>query len=68
MEGKKSEAPMASLKDAKALIEARSPHDGWGKLIEVPEKKDRYCLGYQPSSSVKVGLVPLKGKQVPLIF
>ena len=31
MEGKKYEAPMASLNDAKAIMEARSPHDGWEK-------------------------------------
>ena len=33
MEGKKSESPMAYLNDDKALLEARSPHDGWGKWI-----------------------------------
>ena len=68
VEGKKSEAPMASLKDDKALIEARSPHNGWGKLIEVPEKKDHCGLGYQPPSSVEASLVSLKGKQVLPIF
>ena len=67
VECKKSEIPLASLKDAKALIEARPPHDSWGKLIEVPEKKDRFGLGYQPSSSVQAGWVPLKGQQVPPI-
>ena len=65
MECKKTEIPLASLKDAKALIEARPPHDSWGKLIEVSEKRDRSGLGYQLSPIVQASLVTLKGKQVP---
>ncbi|MCI40994.1 gag-pol polyprotein, partial [Trifolium medium] len=26
--------------------------EGWGKLIDIPEKKNRYGLGYQPSAAV----------------
>ena len=66
-EEKKPDAPLSSLSDAKALLEAGIPHDGWGKVIEVVEKRDRCGLGYQPSSSTQAGLTLLKGKQIPPI-
>ena len=33
----------------------------------MPEKKDFFGLGYQPSSFVQAGWIPLKGQQVPPI-
>ncbi|XP_050890981.1 uncharacterized protein LOC127096459 [Lathyrus oleraceus] len=45
------EAPkrvMSSWKSVKSAIEAGCP-GSWGTLIELPEKKDKCGLGYQPS-------------------
>ncbi|XP_050909836.1 uncharacterized protein LOC127123678 [Lathyrus oleraceus] len=39
---------MSSWKSVKAAIEAGCPWS-WGIMIELPEKKDRCRLGYQPS-------------------
>ena len=50
---KKSEAPLSSLIDAKALVEAGVPHGGWGKVVEVTEKRDRFGIGYQPSCNTQ---------------
>lgn len=38
---------------------------GWGKLIEIPEKKDRFGLGYQPSLDER-GNQAIKGKVLPV--
>ena len=64
-EEKKSEAPLSSLIDAKALVEAGIPHGGWGKIVEVTEKRDKFGIGYQPSSStLAIVTPPLKGSQI----
>ncbi|XP_058764021.1 uncharacterized protein LOC131637455 [Vicia villosa] len=55
-------APLSSLNDAKAFLEAGVPHGPWGKLIDVYEKRDKYGLGYQPSSSTQFS--PIHGKKV----
>ncbi|XP_058764547.1 uncharacterized protein LOC131638004 [Vicia villosa] len=55
-------APLSSLNDAKAFLEAGVPHGAWGKLIDVYEKQDKYGLGYQPSSSTQFN--PTHGKKV----
>lgn len=39
---------MSSWKNVKAVIEVGCPRS-WGTMIELPEKKDKYGLGYQPS-------------------
>ncbi|XP_050877865.1 uncharacterized protein LOC127081679 [Lathyrus oleraceus] len=46
----------ASLKNAKSSIEGGNP-EGWGQLIDVREKHDRFGLGYMPSAA--------KGARVP---
>ena len=61
---KKSRVPMASLKDAKAIVDSRIPNEDWGKVIEVREKQDKIDLGFGSPSSDHVGSGPtmLKGK------
>lgn len=47
---KKSETPMSSLKDAKAVIE--SGHSNvWGHVIDVAPKFDKFCLGFKGNKS-----------------
>jgi hypothetical protein len=46
----------ASLKSAKSSIEGGNP-EGWGQLIDIREKHDRFGLGYVPSAA--------KGARVP---
>ncbi|XP_050875676.1 uncharacterized protein LOC127079321 [Lathyrus oleraceus] len=48
----------ASLKSAKSSIEGGNP-EGWGQLIDVREKHDRFGLGYVPSVE-KGAWVPTK--------
>ncbi|XP_050877217.1 uncharacterized protein LOC127080975 [Lathyrus oleraceus] len=40
----------ASLKSAKSSIEGGNP-EGWGQLIDIREKHDRFGLGYVPSAA-----------------
>ncbi|XP_050877333.1 uncharacterized protein LOC127081091 [Lathyrus oleraceus] len=40
----------ASLKSAKSSIEGGNP-EGWGQLIDMREKHDRFGLGYVPSAA-----------------
>lgn len=58
------ELSMASWKGAKAIIETGNAQ-GWGKLIEVREKWDKFGLGYEPSSDRKNN--QLNKKQIPPI-
>ncbi|XP_050875250.1 uncharacterized protein LOC127078874 [Lathyrus oleraceus] len=46
----------ASLKSVKSSIEGGNP-EGWGQLIDIREKHDRFGLGYVPSAA--------KGARVP---
>ncbi|XP_050890371.1 uncharacterized protein LOC127095771 [Lathyrus oleraceus] len=48
----------ASLKSTKSSIEGGNP-EGWGHLIDVREKHDRFGLGYVPSAA-KGAWVPAK--------
>ncbi|XP_050889414.1 uncharacterized protein LOC127094647 [Lathyrus oleraceus] len=48
----------ASLKSAKSSNEGGNP-EGWGQLIDIREKHDRFGLGYVPSA-VKGARVPTK--------
>lgn len=48
-ESPKSEPSMASWQGAKAAIENGNAQ-GLGKVIEVREKRDKFGLGYEPSS------------------
>lgn len=47
---KKSEAPMSSLKDAKAVVESEQSNS-WGHVIEVSPKLDKFCLGFKGKKS-----------------
>src|ERR1051325_9583932 len=38
---------MASLKDAKAVVEAGCP-EGWGRVVEVSPKFNKFGLGFDP--------------------
>ncbi|XP_050909925.1 uncharacterized protein LOC127123778 [Lathyrus oleraceus] len=48
----------ASMKSTKSSIEGGNP-EGWGQLIDIREKHDRFGLGYVPSA-VKGARVPAK--------
>src|ERR1044072_5099710 len=43
----KPESSMASLKDAKAVVEAGHP-EGWGSVVEVAPKFNKFGLGFEP--------------------
>lgn len=49
---------LASLKNVKMSLKARS-HKGFGELVNVTEKKDRFGLGYE-SFDMKRALAPTK--------
>jgi hypothetical protein len=44
---KKVETSLTSLKDARALLEAGHP-EGWGRVMEVAPKFNRFGLGFEP--------------------
>ncbi|XP_050895830.1 uncharacterized protein LOC127102504 [Lathyrus oleraceus] len=52
----KASSSFASLKSARSSIEGGNP-EGWGQLIDIREKHDRFGLGYVPSAA--------KGARVP---
>ncbi|XP_050915072.1 uncharacterized protein LOC127130033 [Lathyrus oleraceus] len=49
LETPKSGPSMASWQGAKAVIESENTQD-WGKVVEVNQKRDKFGLGYDPSS------------------
>ncbi|XP_058741044.1 uncharacterized protein LOC131613387 [Vicia villosa] len=50
VENKKLEAPMSSLKEAKAVVESGHP-EGWGRVLDLPIKQDKCGIGYQLGQS-----------------
>jgi hypothetical protein len=60
LETPKSGSSMASWQGAKVVMESENAQD-WGKVVEVKEKRDKFGLGYDPSSH-KVGNQPDKEK------
>ncbi|XP_050896908.1 uncharacterized protein LOC127103720 [Lathyrus oleraceus] len=53
LETPKSGPSMASWQGAKAVMERENAQD-WGKVVEVNQKRDKFGLGYDPSS-IEVG-------------
>ncbi|XP_050889483.1 uncharacterized protein LOC127094733 [Lathyrus oleraceus] len=49
LETPKSRPSMASWQGAKVVMESESAQD-WGKVVEVNQKRDKFGLGYDPSS------------------
>ncbi|XP_058763854.1 uncharacterized protein LOC131637289 [Vicia villosa] len=49
---KKSGTPITSWRDLQTMVGNQAP-EGWGKLIDIPEKKDRLGLGYKLSDTTK---------------
>ena len=56
----KASLSFASLKSAKSAVESGGPA-GWGQVINVNEKNDRFGLGYKPSANGGA-LVPAKDR------
>jgi hypothetical protein len=50
LETPKSGSSMTSWQGAKAVMESENAQD-WGKVVEVREKRDKFGLGYDPSSN-----------------
>ncbi|XP_058746156.1 uncharacterized protein LOC131619029 [Vicia villosa] len=66
-ENKKLEAPMSSLKEAKAVVE--SGHlEGWGPVLDLPIKQDKCGIGYQVGQSSSNGAPKKPGTFVPIKF
>ncbi|XP_050877554.1 uncharacterized protein LOC127081325 [Lathyrus oleraceus] len=64
-ESKDAEYPMASLKDALAIIKDGHPQ-GWGRLLELPANKDRTGLGYNSHNLKKPVPIATWGSVLPL--
>ncbi|XP_050889273.1 uncharacterized protein LOC127094488 [Lathyrus oleraceus] len=64
-ESKDAESPMASLKDALAIIKDGHPQ-GWGRLLELPSNKDRIGLGYNSQNLRKPAPIATGGSVLPL--
>jgi len=56
----KTSLSFASLNSARSAVESGGPV-GWGKVINVSEKNDRFGLGYKPSAKGGA-LVPAKDR------
>lgn len=48
LEEKKLAVPMSSLKDARAVVQVGHP-DGWGHVLDLPSKFDKFGLGFSPA-------------------
>ncbi|XP_058746121.1 uncharacterized protein LOC131618991 [Vicia villosa] len=67
VEKKKLEAPMSSLKEAKAVVESGHP-EGWGRVLDLPIKQDKCGIGYQLGQSSSDGSFKKPGTFVPIKF
>ncbi|XP_058788384.1 uncharacterized protein LOC131662585 [Vicia villosa] len=67
VENKKLEAPMSSLKEAKAVVESGHP-EGWGRILDLPIKQDKCGIGYQLGQSSSNGAPKKPGTFVPIKF
>lgn len=52
---------MSSWKEAKTIVEASHP-EGWGKVLELPVKKDQSRLGYQSPQVAHKRTIPKESK------
>ncbi|XP_058783918.1 uncharacterized protein LOC131658667 [Vicia villosa] len=67
VENKKLEAPMSSLKEAKAVVEFGHP-EGWGRVLDLPIKQDKCGIGYQVGQSSSNEAPKKPGTFVPIKF
>ncbi|XP_058726836.1 uncharacterized protein LOC131598234 [Vicia villosa] len=67
VENKKLEAPMSSLKEAKAVVESGHP-EGWGRVLDLPIKQDKCGIGYQLGQSSSNEVPKKPGTFVPIKF
>ncbi|XP_058746759.1 uncharacterized protein LOC131619709 [Vicia villosa] len=67
VEKKKLEAPMSSLKEAKAVVESGHP-EGWGRVLDLPIKQDKCGIGYQLGQSSSNGSFKKPGTFIPIKF
>jgi hypothetical protein len=47
-----SRTPVTSWKNLKKAMNGGGLPEGWGQLLEIPEKKDRFGLGYQSHKGI----------------
>lgn len=59
--GEKASLSFASLKSTESVVESGGP-TGWGKFIDISEKKYHFGLGYNPSAK-KGATVPAKDRE-----
>ncbi|XP_058762353.1 uncharacterized protein LOC131635725 [Vicia villosa] len=67
VENKKLEAPMSSLKEAKAVVEFGHP-ERWGRVLDLPIKQDKCGIGYQVGQSSSNEAPKKPGTFVPIKF
>ncbi|XP_058745905.1 uncharacterized protein LOC131618759 [Vicia villosa] len=67
VKNKKLEAPMSSLKEAKAVVESGHP-EGWGRVLDLPIKQDKCGIGYQLGQSSSNEAPKKSGTFVPIKF
>ncbi|XP_058732626.1 uncharacterized protein LOC131604182 [Vicia villosa] len=67
VENKKLEAPVSSLKEAKAVVESGHP-EGWGRVLDLPVKQDKCGIGYQLGQSSSNEASKKPGTFVPIKF
>lgn len=48
---------MESFKEAKAVVESGHP-EGWGRVLDLPAKFDKFGLGYHPDQQGRGKLAP----------
>lgn len=66
VELKNVEFPMASLKDALTVIRSGNPV-GWGRMMELPNNKDRSGLGFNSQDLKKPIPIVMKGQVLCLL-
>ncbi|XP_058726057.1 uncharacterized protein LOC131597370 [Vicia villosa] len=67
VENNKLEAPMSSLKEARAVVESGHP-EGWGRVLDLPIKQDKCGIGYQVGQSSSNEAPKKPGTFIPIKF
>lgn len=66
-EDDKTEVSMTSLREARAVVESGHP-EGWGRVLDLPVKKDRFGIGYKPTQKSQEPISRNQGSPVVIKF
>ncbi|MFA9343012.1 hypothetical protein, partial [Escherichia coli] len=63
----KQELNLSSFKEARAVVEAGST-PGWGHVLDIPIKQDKFGLGYSPQAEASSSSGSSSRGKGPILF